>query len=198
MKKRHFYSLGAVIAGLCLWAANSAILAIHSTKRPLILAHRGVHQSFDMKGVENQSCTANRLNPLTHNYLENTLPSIEAAFAFGADIVEIDVHLTTDGNFAVFHDWTLECRTNGEGRVRDHDSAYLKRLDIGYGYTADDGTSFPFRGKFIGEMPMLDEVLAKFSTHKFLINIKSRSAVEARQLTKFLAARNIAENRIII
>ena len=36
---------------------------------------------------------------------------MRAAFAAGADIVEFDVHPTSDGQFAVFHDWTLDCRT---------------------------------------------------------------------------------------
>jgi len=198
MKKRHFYFIGIAIAALYLWAVNSDVLAIHSTKRALILAHRGVHQNFELASIENQSCTANQIHTPTHKYLENTLPSIRAAFGFGADIVELDVHPTTDGSFAVFHDWTLDCRTNGSGRVRDHDIAYLKKLDIGYGYTADGGASFPFRGTFIGGMPMLDEVLTEFPTRRFLINIKSRSAEEARQLIAYLARHNIAESRIII
>ena len=33
-------------------------------------------------------------------------------------MIEIDVHPTTDGQFAVFHDWTLDCRTNGAGVTR--------------------------------------------------------------------------------
>ena len=63
----------------------------------------------------------------------------------------------------MFHDWTLDCRTDGQGVTREHSMAYLKKLDIGYGYTADGGKTFPFRGKGIGLMPTLDEVLAGLS-----------------------------------
>ena len=42
-----------------------------------------------------------------HPYLENTIPSMKA-FNSGADIVEIDVQLTKDEQFAVFHDWKLD------------------------------------------------------------------------------------------
>ena len=45
---------------------------------------------------------------------------MEAAFGAGADIVEFDVHPTTDGAFVVFHDWTVDCRTNGNGVTRSH------------------------------------------------------------------------------
>ncbi len=79
------------------------------------------------------------------DYLENTIRSMRAGFEAGADIVEIDVHHTTDNEFAVFHDWTLDCRTNGHGVTRGHTMAELKRFDIGYGYTSDSGKTFPFR-----------------------------------------------------
>ncbi len=72
---------------------------------------------------------------------------MHAAFDAGADIVEFDVHPTTDGHFAVFHDWTLDCRTDGKGVTREHTLAELKKLDAGYGYTADGGKTYPLRGK---------------------------------------------------
>jgi glycerophosphoryl diester phosphodiesterase len=124
--------------------------------------------------------------PPTHDYLENTIASMRAAFEAGADIVEIDVHPTTDGQFAVFHDWTLDCRTDGKGVTREHTMAELKRLDIGYGYTADGGRTFPFRGKGVGLMPSLDEVLTTFPDRRFNINVKSRDASEGVRLAAFL------------
>jgi glycerophosphoryl diester phosphodiesterase len=33
--------------------------------------------------------------------------------------------------------------------AREHTLSQLKELDIGYGYTADCGKSFPFRGKSV-------------------------------------------------
>ena len=68
------------------------------------------------------------------------------------------------------HDWTLDCRTEGSGTVRSHSMADLKQLDIGYGYTADGGASFPFRGSGIGLMPTLGEVLTAMSELRFLVN----------------------------
>src|SRR5262249_49861884 len=58
----------------------------------------------------------------------------------------------------------------------------LKALDIGYGYTADGGMTFPFRGKGVGLMPSLDEVLAAFPDKRFLVHMKSRDAEEGRKL----------------
>ena len=111
---------------------------------------------------------------------------MRAGFAAGADVVELDVHPTTDGEFAVFHDWTLDCRTDGRGVTREHSMAYLKKLDIGHGYTADGGKTFPFRGKGIGLMPTLAEVLAAFPQARLLINVKSRDPSEGEKLAAVL------------
>ncbi len=121
---------------------------------------------------------------------------MRAAFDSGADVVELDVHLTPDGKFAVFHDWTLECRTDGSGVTERTPFAVLKTLDIGYGYSADGGKSFPFRGRGKGLMPELTEVLEAFADRKFLVNYKSRRAEEGTALASLLAARPEFRDRI--
>ena len=40
--------------------------------------------------------------------LENTLESLELAVAQGADMIELDVQLSADGQLVAFHDWSLE------------------------------------------------------------------------------------------
>lgn len=154
---------------------------------PLLLAHRGLGQDFTRAGLTGETCTATRMLPPEHNFLEDTMPSMQAAFAYGADIVEFDVHPTVDGHFAVFHDWTLDCRTNGTGVTREQTMTYLKTLDVGYGYTADGGQSFPFRGQGIGLIATLDEVLTTFPDRHFLINIKSNDPHEGALLAATLA-----------
>ncbi len=151
-----------------------------------LLSHRGVHQTFHRQGLKSDTCTAQRIEPPTHTYLENTLPSMAEAFAAGASVVELDIHPTRDGVFAVLHDWTLDCRTDGKGVTREQSLAYLKNLDIGHGYTADGGRSFPLRGRGKGLMPTLNEVFAAFPQGRFLINFKSNEAHEADLLAQLL------------
>lgn len=152
-----------------------------------LIAHRGVHQTFDRTGLENDTCTAERIFPPTHSLIENTIASMQAAFAAGADIVELDVHPTTDGQFAVMHDWTLDCRTEGSGETRSHDMAYLQTLDLGYGYTADGGATFPLRGTAVGQMPELKQVLTALPGRNFLVNYKSNEEREGDMLAALLA-----------
>ena len=59
--------------------------------------------------------------------------SFRSAIAVGCDLVECDVHLSSDGRLVVIHDHTLERTTNGAGLVRDHSAAELRKLDAGEG-----------------------------------------------------------------
>ena len=178
--------LGLLVLLAFVYLNNSALLA-PTRQHPLtLLAHRGMHQTFGHEDVASDTCTATRMRAPEHAFLENTIASMEEAFRRGADIVEFDIHPTTDGQFAVFHDWTVDCRTNGTGVTRQHSLADLKALDIGHGYTAD-GKTFPFRGKGIGQMPSLDEVLARFPERRFLIHIKGNDPAEGERLAARLA-----------
>jgi glycerophosphoryl diester phosphodiesterase len=185
MKKRWIVlgALAACAGGVFLF--NASFFA-NPRGELTLLAHRGVHQRFRAEGLTNDTCTAERIYPPSHAFLENTLPSMRAAFDLGADMVEIDVHPTTDHDFAVFHDWTLDCRTDGHGVTREHSMGELRSLDVGFGYTADTGETFPFRGQGFGMMPSLREVLAAFPDQRFMINFKSRDAVEGEAMSAYL------------
>jgi glycerophosphoryl diester phosphodiesterase len=157
-----------------------------------IVAHRGVHQNYHRQGLRNETCTATRIERPVHEFHENTLPSIEKAFEYGATMVEFDVHPTTeeDGRpdqMVVFHDWTLDCRTNAscdngckcdkDLQCITHDQSlnYMRTLDLGHGYTFDGGKTFPFRGRYIGMIPTLEEVLDLLYDHrdkKLLVDLK--------------------------
>lgn len=59
---------------------------------------------------------------------ENTLEAFELAAKMGADGVELDVHMTKDGELVVAHDEELGRVSNGRGFIRDMTLAELKRL----------------------------------------------------------------------
>lgn len=186
MKKRLIVFAGAAVFTLGVYGINASWIAGTPDGEMSIMSHRGLHQTYHRVGLTNETCTAERIDPPTHDYMENTIESFLAAIEFGADSIELDVHPTTDGEFAVFHDWTVDCRTEGEGRTRDHSLAELQALDIGYGYTADDGKTYPFRGKFVGMIPTLKEVFRAVPDVDLIINIKSRSKSEAAALLGYI------------
>lgn len=175
-------ALFLLVFAAIVFLLNTNILAPEPQAKPQVIAHRGLGQTFSREGLTGETCTAERIFPPEHPYIENTVAGFEAAFAAGADIVEFDVHPTTDGNFVVFHDWTVDCRTEGTGVTREKSLAELQALDIGYGYTADGGATFPFRGRDTGPMPTLSDVLAAFPDRRLLINVKSNDRDEGRKL----------------
>ena len=195
MKKRYWIPLAGFIA---LWAWNSSLLATPpenaSTK---LLSHRGVHQTYPRKGLTNETCTAARIFEPEHTLIENTTASTKAAFDAGADIVEIDIHPTTDGHFVVFHDWIVDCRTDGKGVTRTHNLAFLQSLDLGYGYTADGGQTYPLRGLDYKPMPELKAFLSGFPDKKFLINFKSNADDEGQKFLRFIAQNPQYQDNII-
>ncbi|MGH2465795.1 MAG: glycerophosphodiester phosphodiesterase [Candidatus Limnocylindrales bacterium] len=62
---------------------------------------------------------------------ENTLAGFELAARDGADYVECDVHLTTDGVAVVIHDHELERTSNGHGPVAGKTAEDLVGIDAG-------------------------------------------------------------------
>jgi len=204
-EKKRSGCLRALLIGCIVMLLFVAFLSINNgplfvkqrTGRPFLLAHRGVAQTFDTHGLQNDTCTAERIYPPEHSFIENTIPSMQEAFRLGADMVEFDVQPTRDGKFAVFHDWTLDCRTNGKGVTREHTLAELKQLDVGYGYTADGGKTYPLRGKGLHMMPSLDEVLQTFPDKAFLIHVKSNDPEEGRQLAQALSRLPAAQQRLL-
>jgi glycerophosphoryl diester phosphodiesterase len=177
-----------------LYLANASWVMAPPRGTPRVVAQRGVAQRYlSVKAADEEVCTARLILPPAHSYIDNTLPSIEAAIAAGADVVEIDVRFTGDRQFVLFHDDDLACRTNGSGRISEHSVPELQALDVGYGYTADDGKSFPLRGKGVGLMPTLAEALHKHPQQRFLVQIKDGDPGVAYSLAAYLNAHQLAD-----
>ena len=95
---------------------------------------------------------------------ENSLLAFRSAAELGADYLEMDVHLSRDGEVVVIHDPTLDRTTTGAGPVADRTLAELRQLRLK-----------DREGTVTGEsIPTLDEVLAVAarSGRRMLIEIK--------------------------
>jgi len=125
---------------------------------------------------------------------ENTLAGFQSASRdWAADMVELDVRATADGECVVLHDPTVDRTTDGSGSVAQLTLAQLRRLDAGYRFTPDGGNSFPFRGRGI-RVPTFDEVLTELPELRITVEVKIGTA----QAGLFSAiARNRAGDRVI-
>lgn len=99
---------------------------------------------------------------------ENTMAAFAMAVELGADAIELDLHVSRDGELVVIHDTTLDRTTDGEGPVHARSLQELKQLDAGRWF----GESFAGQ-----RIPTLDEVLDRFSGKVPLaLEIKAGSA----------------------
>ena len=61
---------------------------------------------------------------------ENTLPAIEKAIEVGADLIEIDVRQTADGQLVLMHDATVNRTTSGSRPIAEMSLAAVKELRV--------------------------------------------------------------------
>jgi len=95
---------------------------------------------------------------------ENTLAAFRRALEIGVDAVELDVHLTSDGELVVIHDPMLDRTTDGRGLVRDQTLAAMRRLDAGRW----------FGERFAGErIPTLAEALDLLRSVRVIVEVKN-------------------------
>jgi glycerophosphoryl diester phosphodiesterase len=147
----------------------------------------------------------------------NTMFAFERAYAGGADVLELDIHTTADGELVVIHDATVDRTTNATGAVYDMNLSALQQLDAGYNFIPgrnavrdQPASSYPYRRIRTGErpppaghtredfrVPMLKEVFDAFPDVPINIEIKGRSDTDAQSflrnaeaLAAFLNARD--------
>jgi glycerophosphoryl diester phosphodiesterase len=115
---------------------------------------------------------AHRGGTLSHGKpvaLENSLSAFKGARPRGADVVELDVHVSKDGVPFVMHDGTLDRTTDCNGPVADHTAAELDRCHI-----VILGTNDVFRKAPSSEekVPRLAAVLRWAKTSKARLNVE--------------------------
>ena len=108
------------------------------------------------------------------NHPENTLPSFEAALRDGAQILESDIHLSSDGVPILLHDPSVERTTDGHGDASTHPWAELRTFDAGFRFEDSDGNR-SFRGQNV-RIPSLEEAFESFPDARFNLEIKCEGA----------------------
>lgn len=97
---------------------------------------------------------------------ENTVESIEAAIAGGADGVEIDARLTADGHVVVWHDPAIGDGKGGELLIKETPLSVLRRVDVS-AVAKSSGYRSPTR------LATLDEAIEAAAGHILDIELKN-------------------------
>ena len=151
--------------------ANQYYLGV---SRPLVIAHQG----------------GNGIWP------GNTMFAFERAVEIGADVLEMDAHITKDNEIVLMHDETVDDTTDGAGLIEDLTLAQLKALDAAYEWSNDNGKTFLHRGMGI-QVPTLNEVFEKFPQMRYVIEIKLTENPIDRPLCDLIRQFNMQDKVLI-
>jgi glycerophosphoryl diester phosphodiesterase len=139
-----------------------------AARRPLLVAHRGGALEAP----------------------ENTMLAFRSAVACGAQMLEIDLHATADGEIVVIHDPMLDRTTDGSGPVAEQRLADVRALDAAHWFVPGRGAvpaagPYPLRGVATGapaspaaeradlRVPTFSAVLEAFPDTWFTMELKA-------------------------
>jgi glycerophosphoryl diester phosphodiesterase len=110
---------------------------------------------------------------------ENTMEAFRLGVEAGAEAIELDVHLTADGQLAVIHDDTLDRTTDRSGAIASLTMDDIREADAGARFARLDDAGLPFAGKGL-VVPTLPEVLGWLPDGVgVVVEIKARAAADA-------------------
>ncbi|WP_067729478.1 glycerophosphodiester phosphodiesterase [Oceanobacillus damuensis] len=108
-------------------------------------------------------------------YPENTLLGFREAIRQGVDGLELDVHMTKDGEIVVIHDESLDRTTDGSGNIKDLLLDEIKTYSAGINYShfpAYDADSWNSM-----KVPTLEEVLKLLRPYDIELNIELKTYI---------------------
>jgi glycerophosphoryl diester phosphodiesterase len=127
---------------------------------------------------------------------ENTLEAFRLAVEAGAGGLELDVHVTRDGQVVVIHDATVDRTTDGSGAVAEMELEEIQRLDAGYHFSPDGGRNFPYRGRGV-RIPTLTEVYASFPEARVNADIKEAQSGAEEAVLRVIRSAGAEERTLI-
>jgi glycerophosphoryl diester phosphodiesterase len=143
-------------------------------QKPLILAHQGGEGE----------------------YPSNSMLAFTKAHQAGADALDTDMFMTSDKKLVLFHDETLEHRTNCTGAISSKTYQQLQQCDAAYYWSPDGGATFPYRGTGI-TIPTFEDLLNTFPSNRIGVEIK-QTTTEASEVLCWIIAATGNQGRVLV
>jgi glycerophosphoryl diester phosphodiesterase len=125
----------------------------------------------------------------SHDAPENTLPAFELAWQQGADAIEGDFHLTSDGKIICIHDFDTHRVSGSKQVVKNRTLGELRELDAGAWFKPE------FKGT---RMPTFAEVAATVPEgRKFYIEVKCGPEI-VPELLRGIEASGLKASQIVV
>ncbi|MBN2651867.1 MAG: hypothetical protein JXR63_05740 [Spirochaetales bacterium] len=121
--------------------------------------------------------------------VENTYESFKNAVDIGVDIIETDLHLTSDGVVVAFHDSSIDRVSESRGKIAWMTYSQLLDVDLVH-YTTDNL-------KVTGKIISFEQLLEEFPNTIFNVDMKARSNKLVESVGKILE-RHQAFDRVCV
>ncbi len=126
----------------------------------------------------------------------DTMLAFENAVHIGADVLEMDAHITKDGHIVLMHDEEVDRTTDGAGLIEEMTLDEIKKLDAAYDWSTDEGKTFPYRGQGI-QVPTLEDVFQQFPQMRYVIEIKLTKNPIDKPLCDLIRQYNMQDKALI-
>ena len=126
----------------------------------------------------------------------STMPFFEGSAALGVDVLELDVHMTSDGHIVVMHDDTVDRTTDGSGKISEMTLKEVKALEVAGDWSNDDGKTTPYKGAGL-RVPTLAEVFQLYPDWPMNVEIKQADPPMGQQLCDLIHNFGMEEKIIV-
>tara|TARA_B110000046_G_scaffold167685_1_gene185519 strand:- start:14094 stop:14963 length:870 start_codon:yes stop_codon:yes gene_type:complete len=123
----------------------------------------------------------------------NTLEAAANALRVGADVLELDVHLTSDNVLVVRHDAIIDTTTNGYGEIAQMTLADIQAFDVGFHKIDYPDLAAPPGIK----VPTLRSLFESLGPSRFLIELKPLATEPAESLCNLIEQYELADQVIV-
>ncbi len=123
----------------------------------------------------------------------NTFEAAVNALNVGADVLEIDVHLTADNVLVVRHDAVIDTTTNGSGRIVEMTAAEIQAVDVSF-HKLDYPNKVAPQGI---KVPTLQSLFERMPENRYLIEIKPAKTAAATELCRLITEQGMAEQVVV-
>lgn len=123
----------------------------------------------------------------------NTLEAAVNALDVGADVLELDVHLTADNILVVRHDAVIDTTTNGYGQIAQMTLADIQRFDVGF-HEVDYPDLVAPPGIVV---PTLRSLFERLPLGRYLIELKPLETDAADSLCNLITEYDFADQVIV-
>lgn len=125
---------------------------------------------------------------------KDTLEAARVANDLKVDVIEIDIHASSDGVLVLSHDETVDEMTDGTGLIRAKTFDELQQLDAATGFKVDEGA--PLKGTGV-RIPALKDVFEALPHARYIVEIKQTSPSIAQSLCDLIKAQHLQKQVLV-